>query len=143
MRGWVAVLGLGAGLACPGAALAEGEGRLTIRFEGLEEARGDVLVSLADSRAVFESDTEAFRQAAIPAEVPAVSVTFEGIAAGEYAAKVFHDANGNRELDIGWRGPTEMFGFSNDVMGLMGLPDFDDAKFGFDGGVQTHVIQAR
>jgi uncharacterized protein (DUF2141 family) len=57
--------------------------------------------------------------------------------------KVFHDANSNREIDIGLMGPKEKFGFSNNVMGFMGPPDYDDAKFAFDGGTLVVDIEAR
>ena len=137
----VALAGLCAAL--PGPAHAEGEGRLTIRFAGLETTGGELLLSVANSRALFESEDEGFLQAAVPVAGPVESVTFEGVAPGEYAVKAFHDVNGNRELDIGWRGPTETFGFSNDVIGFMGPPDWDEAKFRFDGGERTLSIQGR
>ncbi len=129
--------------ALPTPASAEGEGRLTIRFSGLETTGGELLLSVANSRAIFESEDEAFLQASVPVAGSVESVTFEGVAPGEYAVKVFHDANSNQELDIGWTGPTEKFGFSNNVVGFMGLPDWDDAKVRFDGGEQTLSIEAR
>ena len=130
-----------AGLGSP--ARAEGEGRLTVRFEGLTETGGELMISVANSRAVFENDYDAFLKAAIPVTGPSASVSFEGVAPGVYAVKGFHDTNGNRELDIGWTGPEEKFGFSNDAIGFMSPPDFDDAKFRFDGGDRTIVIRAR
>jgi uncharacterized protein (DUF2141 family) len=49
---------------------------------------------------------------------------------GEYAISIFHDKNDNQKLDTNFIGiPKEAFGFSNDVMGLMGPPSFDEAKF--------------
>jgi uncharacterized protein (DUF2141 family) len=57
---------------------------------------------------------------------------FKDVPYGEYAVKVFHDENDNLKIDIGWRGPTERYGFSNGARGIFGPPDFDDAKFAFD-----------
>lgn len=52
------------------------------------------------------------------------------VAKGEYAISIFHDKNDNKELDTNFLGmPKEAFGFSNDVMGLMGPPSFEKAKF--------------
>jgi uncharacterized protein (DUF2141 family) len=49
---------------------------------------------------------------------------------GEYAISVFHDQNGNRQLDQNFINiPKEPFGFSNDALGMMGPPSFDEAMF--------------
>ena len=49
---------------------------------------------------------------------------------GEYAIKAFQDLNGNGKLDTNWIGiPSEPYGFSNDVMGVMGPPSFSQAGF--------------
>ncbi len=125
------------------AASAEGTGTLTVRFTGLVETGGVLIMTLADSRELYESEKQALRIARIPVDgVEAVAV-FEGLAAGEYAVKAFHDANENRELDIGLMGPKEKYGFSNNVMGFLGPPDYDDAKFAFDGSELVIDIRAR
>ena len=49
---------------------------------------------------------------------------------GEYAISVFHDENENQKLDTNFISiPKESFGFSNNVLGLMGPPSFEKAKF--------------
>lgn len=59
-----------------------------------------------------------------------VTVVFENLKPGDYAASIIHDANGNRKLDTNFMGmPKEGFGFSNNVMGTFGPPSFDKAKF--------------
>jgi uncharacterized protein (DUF2141 family) len=118
-------------------------GKLTVRFSGLEEKRGEVLFSVADSEKTFEADREAFRGARLIADGDTAVAVFENLPRGEYAIKVFHDTNGNEKLDIGFMGPKEKYGFSNNVMGFMGPPSFDDAKFAFDGGELTVEIEAR
>ena len=100
-------------------------------------------VSLASSREIFESDDRADQVARLPVASGQVTTAFEGLAAGEYAIKVFHDVNENERLDIGWRGPEEPYGFSNDATGFMGPPDFDDAKFEFDGSRLAIEIHTR
>jgi len=47
---------------------------------------------------------------------------------GKYAISVIHDENNNGKFDRNWLGiPKEGYGFSNDVMGSFGPPDFDRA----------------
>jgi len=57
------------------------------------------------------------------------TVTFKNVAPGEYAILLFHDANGNKQMDFEANGmPKEMYGVSNNVMNF-GPPQWSDAKF--------------
>lgn len=103
-------------------------GTITVVASGIQNARGTVLVQLANSAADYDADDDAFRFAPIPAAPPSVTATFKDVPYGDYAVKVFHDENDNRKIDMGWRGLTERYGFSNDARGLMGPPSFADAK---------------
>lgn len=48
-----------------------------------------------------------------------------------YAVFVYHDANGDKELDRSPAGmPTEGYGFSNDAPTKFGTPSFDAVRFG-------------
>ncbi|PQB04656.1 DUF2141 domain-containing protein [Aureitalea marina] len=61
------------------------------------------------------------------------TVTFTDIAAGEYAITLFHDKNGNKQMDFEPNGmPKEMYGVSNNVMSY-GPPQWSDAKFEVNG----------
>jgi uncharacterized protein (DUF2141 family) len=120
------MLGLIALMAAPAAA--GDTGTITVVASGIESARGTVLVQLANSEADYDADDEAFRFAMLPAAPPRVTATFADVPYGEYAVKIFQDENDNKKIDMGWRGPTERYGFSNDARGLMGPPSFADAK---------------
>ena len=49
---------------------------------------------------------------------------------GEYAVTLFVDLDGNKKLNKNFLGiPKEQYGFSNNVMGKMSPPTFDQAKF--------------
>ena len=49
---------------------------------------------------------------------------------GEYAIAFFIDANGNKKLDKNFFGiPKEQFGFSNNAMGTLSAPTFEQAQF--------------
>src|SRR5512140_808247 len=59
---------------------------------------------------------------------------FEDIPPGTYAMAVIHDENMNGKLDTNRLGiPTEGYGFSNDVKGVLGAPPFSAASFPYDG----------
>jgi uncharacterized protein (DUF2141 family) len=55
--------------------------------------------------------------------------SFDDLPPGRYAIKLYHDANGNGELDTNMMGlPTEAYGFSGEG-GSMGPPPFEKAAF--------------
>ena len=62
---------------------------------------------------------------------------------GEYAIAVFVDVNGNKKIDKNFLGiPKEQYGFSNNAMGRMSAPTFEQAKFTVKGST-THSILLR
>ncbi len=59
---------------------------------------------------------------------------------GEYAFTLFVDFNGNKKLDKNFLGiPKEQYGFSNNVMGRMSAPTFDQAKFAIAGPTTQNI----
>lgn len=59
---------------------------------------------------------------------------------GEYAFTLFVDFNGNKKLDKNFLGiPKEQYGFSNNVMGKMSPPTFDQAKFVITGATTQNI----
>ena len=115
-------------------------GVLTVTISGAESEKGKILVALCASRSEYESDGEGMRMVRLPARVGPIEHRFEDLPAGTYALRVFHDANANDEIDIGWMGPEERYGFSNGARGLMGPPDWDEARFAFDGKAAGQAI---
>ena len=60
---------------------------------------------------------------------------------GEYGISVFHDVDGNNELNTNWIGiPNEPVGMSNDAKGKMGPAKYKDAKFLFNENSPTHTL---
>ena len=59
---------------------------------------------------------------------------------GEYAITLYVDSNGNKKFDKNLFGiPKEEYGFSNNVMGRMSAPTFDQAKFGVTGPTTQNI----
>lgn len=65
--------------------------------------------------------------AAVTQTVPGIArtITFHGVAPGQYALAVFHDANANGKLDTILGVPREGFGFSRNPTIKFGAPRFD------------------
>jgi uncharacterized protein (DUF2141 family) len=68
-----------------------------------------------------------------------LKVTLHDLPAGDYAIKLFHDANDNGEMDSNLLGlPQEGYGFSNNG-GTFGPASFKDAKFTVQDHVQINI----
>jgi uncharacterized protein (DUF2141 family) len=98
---------------------------------GLENDIGDVQVGLFNSAESFNGKTkEKFAGAVIKIQNKKIQYIFPTVPYGEYAIKLFHDEDGDDEIDTNFLGiPTESYGFSNNAKALFGPPSFEKAKF--------------
>ncbi len=76
-----------------------------------------------------------------PADEGQTVLTIKDLTPGKYGIAVFHDLNGNEELDRNAFGaPNEPFGFSNDPKIGFSAPKFEAFEFEFDGSPKAIVI---
>ena len=117
---------------------------LEVSVEGLRSAEGNVRVALhRRAHAAGFPDGDGVAGMFRPAEPDGVRVVFVDLPPGDYAVAVFHDADGDKELDTNILGiPIEGYGFSNDARGFMGPPGFDAAAvtMGADDDVLSIVV---
>ncbi|MCK5785878.1 MAG: DUF2141 domain-containing protein [Candidatus Sabulitectum sp.] len=104
---------------------------LTVQITGFESTTGDVRLAVFDSEDGFPRDPEqAIYTENRPVDAFAVIFSIEALEPGTYAITVFHDEDGDGELDMKFYGPpSEKVGSSNDARGMMGPPSFEDASF--------------
>ena len=115
----ILALGLGAGAAHAG--------DLAIRIDDVKTAQGQMMVALYDSAAGFLK--RGVKTAAAPAAAGSTTVVFKDVPAGDYGIALYHDANGNGKMDRNALGlPLEDYAFSNNALGNMGPPSFEQAK---------------
>lgn len=101
---------------------------LILKLNNLKSDKGSIAVAVFKSGEDFPNNPKdaVFKSFTKTANFPLTI----NVPKGEYAISIFHDENENKKLDTNFVGmPKEAFGFSNDVMGLMGPPSFDEAKF--------------
>jgi uncharacterized protein (DUF2141 family) len=101
---------------------------LTVRIENIKDDQGQVAVALFNNASDFPK--KRFQGKVTPAKKGEVEVVFENLPAGDYAISILHDANKDGKMNTNFMGiPKEGYGFSNNVMGTMGPPSFEKAKF--------------
>ena len=114
-------------------------GDLTISITGITEPAGMVHWALFDSAAAFDGEGAPVIAARSRVSGPTLTATVHDVPGGRYAVRLFHDSNGNGELDRNMLGiPREGYGFSNDA-GDRGPASFEDAAVSIDGDTRIEV----
>jgi len=104
---------------------------LIIHITGFENSKGIAKVALVNSKKNYSEDIP-FKGYNFNIINHQVTQTLT-LPYGEYAIKVYHDENGNDELDTRMFGiPKERYGFSNNARGTFGPPEYEDALFKLD-----------
>lgn len=100
---------------------------LEVQVRDVSSSQGDILVALYREEETFLKFEHVYRTAGAPAEKGVTHVTIEDLPQGEYALAIFHDENGNEELDTNFLGiPKEPLGFSNAKLKAFGPPGFKE-----------------
>jgi uncharacterized protein (DUF2141 family) len=105
---------------------------LTVTVKSLNATQGAVRVGLFNNADTFLAPNAQINGQMAQAAGDSVTVVFRDLPAGRYALSAFHDENGNGKLDRNVLGnPVEPFGFSNEAMGNMAAPSFEQAAIDF------------
>jgi uncharacterized protein (DUF2141 family) len=117
-------------------------GTLTVTLLKFRNDLGQTGVALYNKEEAFPKHPDkAVKIIYAPIRDQKAVVVFESLPPGEYAISVFHDENKNGKMDANFLGiPKEGVGASNNARGHLGPPSYKDAKFNFNGGVQSISI---
>lgn len=114
---------------------------LTVRFQGIETPKGQIMLAMFDSEAAHDKGGAPVRVAAVPVVSPTATLQFDGLAPGDYAIKVFHDLDGDSQMDSNPFGmPIEPFAFSNDAKAEGGPAMWAATHFPVIAGANTVTI---
>ena len=101
---------------------------LTIEVVNAKVQAGALYTSLHAAEAGWMKAEAASASQRVNMNGDRVTVVYSGLPAGRYAVTMFHDENGNGQLDKNMMGiPRERVGFTKDARGRMGPPSFADA----------------
>jgi uncharacterized protein (DUF2141 family) len=124
-------------------AFAAHAGELKLELEGKGMAGNQIRVAVYSANAPeqFPSDDKFFRGIVKEATEDRLTVLITDLPAGKYAVAAYVDNNRNGRQDKNFLGvPKEIYGFSNDVRGLFGPPDFAAAAFDIGENAVTQSI---
>lgn len=100
---------------------------LEVEVHDVSSAEGDILIALYREEETFLEFEHVYRTEGAPASEGITRVTIADLPHGQYALAIFHDENGNEELDTNFLGiPKEPLGFSNAKLKAFGPPGFKE-----------------
>lgn len=103
---------------------------LTIEAQGVKSSEGYIGVGVYNTDATFLKDGKTFAGTFEPTKEGTTTITISDLPEGTYAISIFHDKNGNKELDTNFMGiPKEPVAFSKAKMRTFGPPDFEECSF--------------
>lgn len=127
------------GLAAPMASAAS----LDLTITNVEAATGKVMIAVFDTDEGWKT-SDAVTTTSATAETGTLTVAIDGLTPGEIGIKLFHDVDGDGELDTGNFGiPSEPYGFSNDAPVRFGPPSWTAARFVIGADGAAHTIKLR
>ena len=104
---------------------------LQLHIEGIQEVSGDIYVAVYDSAEAFpEDETWCYRTSEAVRSSGTLELAIPGRSAGTYAIAIYHDTNGNGQLDKNMVGiPQEPYGFSRNPRAKWKAPTFTETAF--------------
>ena len=118
-----------------------GQYHLEVEAHGVETSEGFIQVALYQKGDDFLKFEQVFRNTGPPATSGISKVLLEDLPPGEYAIAIFHDENGNEELDTNWLGiPREPLGFSRARMKTFGPPGFQECAIMLQGNMTVQIF---
>jgi uncharacterized protein (DUF2141 family) len=105
-------------------------GTIVVNVSGIENNKGVIQIGLYNNEESFLDYEKNFKGVFPKADKSGVSYTFTNIPTGTYAIAVWHDENEDKTMNKNLFGaPKENYGFSKNIYGSFGPPDFEDVSF--------------
>ncbi len=115
-------------------------GVVEIHVKGIASPEGRLFVGLFRPEDDFPQQKQAYQGVVVVVENQETATRFADVPDGTYAVAVYHDTNGNGELDRNLFGvPKEDYGFSNNARGSFGAPAFKEAAFEHGGTTRIAI----
>lgn len=125
-------------IASPALAQAEA-GKVTLTLD-TGAGTGAVMIALFDAKDAYDGGAAPVASARVDVAAGQHEAVFENLPAGDYAAKMYHDVNGDGRMNTNPFGmPTEPYAFSNNAVGNMGPASWERARFSVTGDVAQTI----
>lgn len=120
--------------------LATSQNTLTIMVEGVASSEGYIAVGLYTDQDDFLKDGKEYTGVFAQAVKGTTRIELPNLPDKTYAISIFHDENGNKEMDTNFLGiPKEPLGFSIGKLKTFGPPSFEECSFNLNSDFQITI----
>ncbi len=116
---------------------------LTVKVENLRSTDGKIQLCITRHKEYFPDCEKDSNARFVTVSASAKVATFSGLGNGDYALAVFHDENGNANLDTFAGIPKEGIGFSRNPNFTFGPPKFSKATFTTQSGRNVQNVKMK
>lgn len=113
---------------------------LSLNVDGVKSYEGNVCFAIYTDESSFLKFEKVFKSGSEKAVKGKTNIEINDLPEGNYAIAIFHDENGNDNLDTNMLGiPKEEIAFSIGKMKMFGPPKFDDCDFFLDSNLEMTI----
>jgi len=114
--------------------------KLSLNIEGVASEDGNICFAIYNDEVSFLKFDKVYKSGSEKAVKGKTAVNITDLPDGDYAIAIFHDANGNKNLDTNMLGiPKEQIAFSKGKMKMFGPPKFDECVFTLNSNMEMNI----
>lgn len=103
---------------------------VTVIIKNIDKAQGKIEVGMYDSSKYWlEDEGQYYEEIMDCSSAPTMTITIPNVEYGTYGFSLYHDENGNGEMDFRTWIPKEPYGFSNNPKAKWSKPSFSKCSF--------------
>ena len=113
---------------------------LSLNINGVASEKGNICFALYTNEHSFLKFDKVFKAGSEKAVKGKTAFDITDLPEGEYAIAIFHDSNGNENLDTNMLGiPKEQVAFSKGKMKMFGPPKFNECVFTLNSNMEMDI----
>lgn len=113
---------------------------VSINIDGVTSEKGNICFAVYNNEGSFLKFDEVYKSGSEKAVKGKTAFDIKDLPEGEYAIAIFHDANGNKNLDTNMLGiPKEQIAFSKGKMKMFGPPKYKECAFTVNSHMEMNI----
>ncbi|APQ17559.1 DUF2141 domain-containing protein [Maribacter hydrothermalis] len=113
---------------------------LSLTIDGVPSDKGTICYAVYTTENSFLNFDKVYKSGSEKAVKGSTAFSISNLPDGDYAIAIFHDENGNQNLDTNMFGiPKEQVAFSKGKMKMFGPPKFGECVFSFNTSMEMNI----
>lgn len=113
---------------------------LSLNIDGVASEKGNICFAVYNDEGSFLKFDKVYKSGSEKAVKGKTAFNITDLPEGDYAIAIFHDANGNKNLDTNMLGiPKEQIAFSKGKMKMFGPPKYKECVFTVNSNMEMNI----